>query len=145
MRENTSCRKSSQTRAEAFDREQVLGYLNEATEVFIRRMEIVFVATADVSGPCDGSIRERPPGFTHVWDSRRTLAYPEDCGHGVAASHRQPFGKRTCRLLFADVLERSGGLHMNRHVSLVSSETALSLPHLKRDLTRDVGVEGGTL
>jgi len=66
----------SQQRAENFYQRQLLDHLNPAMQEFLRRQEMVFVATADAQGNCDCSFRAGLPGFVHVLN-RTTLLYPE--------------------------------------------------------------------
>ena len=75
-------RYGTSARARSFYDHQVLDRLSEHMQAFVRRMDMVFIATADASGEADCSFRAGPPGFIGVLDDR-TLAYPEYRGNGV--------------------------------------------------------------
>lgn len=89
---------------------QVLDHLDQAMIEFAGRMETVFVATADVSGECDCSLRSGPPGFVHVLDDR-TIAYP------VAGKAEIGENAQIGLLMMADDLT---GLHVNGTAGVVA-------------------------
>ncbi len=105
-------RHGTTTRARAFYDHQVLDVLNERMQAFVRRMDMVFVATADASGECDSSFRAGPPGFVGVLDER-TLVYPEYRGNGVMASLGNLTENGHIGLLFLDLCGDRIGLHVN--------------------------------
>ena len=70
----------TQDRAAAFYKNQMLDHLNAAMRA--AQQEMVFIATADAHGACDGSFRAGLPGFVRVLDAK-TVLYPEYRGNGV--------------------------------------------------------------
>lgn len=114
-------RYGTKARAAAFYREQLTDELNDAMRVFIGRMEMVFVSTADGAGNCDCSFRAGPPGFVRVLDAD-TLAYPEYRGNGVMASQGNITGNGHVGLLFVDFFGSGVGLHVNGRARIVESE-----------------------
>ena len=75
----------SQDRATRFYDRQMHDHLTQHMQSFIRRQEMVFIATADARGNCDCSPRFGKMGFVVVLDEK-TLAFPEFRGNGVFAS-----------------------------------------------------------
>jgi predicted pyridoxine 5'-phosphate oxidase superfamily flavin-nucleotide-binding protein len=87
-------------------------------QAFVRRMELVFVATADSRGEADCSLRAGPAGFVQVLD-RWTLAYPELRGNGVMASLGNLHENGHVGLLFVDFFRDTVGLHVNGRARVV--------------------------
>ena len=89
---------------------------------FVRRMEMMFIATSDGSGECDASLRAGPPGFLRVLDDR-TLAYPEYRGNGVMASLGNLGENPHIGLLMIDFVEDLIGLHVNGRAQLLDEDS----------------------
>ena len=104
--------RGTRPRATRFYETQVEDHLTSSMQDFIRRQQMVFVATADASGACDCSPRFGGPGMMTVVD-RGTLAYPEFRGNGVFASLGNISENSHIGLLFLDFLESTVGLHVN--------------------------------
>src|SRR4051794_7386129 len=78
-------RLGTRERADRFYDDQVLDHLNPQMRDFVRRQQMLFLATADAAGECDNTLRAGPPGFIEIMDDS-TLAWPEFRGNGVMAS-----------------------------------------------------------
>ena len=109
------------SRANSFYKNQVLTYLNENMESFIKRMELCFIATADGKGECDSSLRSGEPNFFLVLDSK-TLVYPEYRGNGVLASLGNISENPHIGLLFLDFTKDKIGLHVNGKAEIVDND-----------------------
>lgn len=112
-------------RALAFYDHQMLDRLTPLMCDFIRRQEMVFIATADGHGHADSSVRFGPPGFVHVLDER-TLIYPEYRGNGVMASVGNMLENPNIGLLFLDFQRETLGLHANGKARIVEKVELLS-------------------
>lgn len=115
------CAYGSSERADRFYAEQVRDRLLPAMIAFVRRMEMMFVASSDAGGECDASLRAGPVGFIQVLDAR-TLAYPEYRGNGVHASLGNISENGHVGLLMVDFVEDMIGLHVNGAAQIVSDE-----------------------
>jgi uncharacterized protein len=115
------CAYGTQDRARRFYADQVLDHLNAAMIDFVRRMEMLFVATADVRGECDASLRAGPAGFIQVFDPRH-LAYPEYRGNGVLASLGNISENGHVGLLMVDFVRDLIGLHVNGSARIVDDD-----------------------
>lgn len=115
------CEYGTAERAGRFYSEQVRDRLLPAMVSFVRRMEMVFVATSDSHGECDASLRSGPPGFLAVLDDR-TLAYPEYRGNGVHASLGNISENAHVGLLMLDFEHDRIGLHVNGAARIVDAE-----------------------
>ncbi|WP_054247525.1 pyridoxamine 5'-phosphate oxidase family protein [Rhodococcus opacus] len=112
---------------------EVLDRLAPAMIDFVGRQEIAFVATADVAGECDNSLRAGAPGFLHVLDPT-TLAYPEYRGNGVMASLDNILENPHVGITLVDFVHDLVGLHTNGSARIVEDEVLRSeLPDLPRD------------
>lgn len=133
--------RGSLDRAKRFYDKQVKDQLTPVMQEFIRRQQMMFVATADTGGSCDCSPRFGAPGFIKIVDPK-TLAYPEFRGNGVFASLGNIAENPAVGLLFIDFLQTSVGLHVNgkaeRH-DPNDGPTALDL------VTQNYGTSGGRL
>jgi predicted pyridoxine 5'-phosphate oxidase superfamily flavin-nucleotide-binding protein len=129
-------------RARAFYDHQVLDHLNERMREFVRRMEMVFVATADAGGEADCSFRAGPPGFVGVLDEG-TLALPEYRGNGVMGSLGNIAENGHVGLLFVDFCGDGVGLHVNGRASIVPSEVLAARPDLPASVAAGVRQSGG--
>ncbi len=105
-------------RANAFERNHMIDYLNERMISFISEQSLLFIATADKGGKCDSSIRTGPKAFVKVLDSK-TLVYPEYRGNGVLASLGNIAENPHIGLLFIDFQASRIGLHINGKASIV--------------------------
>ncbi|GAA4735048.1 hypothetical protein GCM10023328_13890 [Modestobacter marinus] len=87
---------------------QVLDRLGAHVQAFIRRLVVVFLATADARGEADCSSRAGPPGFVAVLDlpSRRAARHAGGVPPAPAAVHHPVFARVFGRLAAAG--ERSG-------------------------------------
>jgi uncharacterized protein len=112
------------TRARAFYDHQMLDRLNDRMQDFVRRMDMVFIATADSRGEADCSFRAGPAGFVCVLDER-TLLLPEYRGNGVMGSLGNVAENGHVGLLFLDFCGDAIGLHVNGRVSIVENPTSL--------------------
>jgi predicted pyridoxine 5'-phosphate oxidase superfamily flavin-nucleotide-binding protein len=104
-------------RADTFYERQVLDHLNEAMRRFIEQQEMMFLATADLSGDCDSTFRAGPPGFVRVLDEQR-ITWPEYRGNGVMASLGNITENAHVGLLFVD-FQQVIGLHVNGSAKIV--------------------------
>ena len=111
----------STKRADRFYDRQMFDHLPETMQTFIRRQEMVFIATADAKGNCDCSPRFGKPGFIAVLDEK-TLAYPEFRGNGVFASMGNIHENPHIGMVFVDFLETTVGLHVNGTARICEGE-----------------------
>lgn len=127
----------TEVRAAKFYSEQLLDHLNPAMMEFLRRQEMVFIATSDAAGECDSSFRAGEGGFIHVIDAG-TLAYPEYRGNGVLASLGNIHENAHVGMLFVDFVEDLIGLHVNgRAVIVEDQDLRRRLPDLPLPRTRN--------
>ncbi|MCT2586038.1 pyridoxamine 5'-phosphate oxidase family protein [Actinophytocola sp. S1-96] len=130
------CAYGTQDRARRFYRDQVLDRLNDEMIVFVGRMEMAFVGTADAAGECDTTFRAGPPGFLHVLDDRR-IAYPEYRGNGVLASLGNISENPHVALLMIDFVRDLIGLHVNGRAGIVDdAELRAERPQLPQEFER---------
>ncbi len=130
------------TRARAFYDHQMLDRLNERMQDFVRRMDMVFIATADSGGEADCSFRAGPPGFVCVLDER-TLLLPEYRGNGVMGSLGNIAENGHIGLLFIDFCGDAIGLHVNGRASIVENATLTDRPDLPDPVRHGLLEEGG--
>jgi hypothetical protein len=128
-------------RARAFYDHQMLDHLNDRMQEFIRRMEMVFIATADGSGEADCSFRAGPPGFVQVI-TERTLIYPEYRGNGVMGSLGNLTENPHIGLLFIDFCGDGIGLHANGDARVLDNEELIRR-HDRPDPVLDHPLEAG--
>ena len=102
----------SQDRATRFYDRQMRDHLTRQMKSFIRRQEMVFIATADAKGNCDCSPRFGKKGFVVVLDEK-TIAFPEFRGNGVYASLGNMYENPHIGLVFIDFYDSTVGLHAN--------------------------------
>ena len=133
----------SADRAATFYRNQVLDHLNDRMVAFVGRMEMMFVATADRHGECDCSVRCGDPGFVHVMNHGRQLAYPEYRGNGVMASLGNLSENGHVGLLFVDLLRDCVGLHVNGPAAVVETAALLGRSGLPPQLADACQLTGG--
>jgi len=112
------CAWGTQDRARRFYRDQVRDRLVPAMRQFVARMEMVFMATADLGGECDATLRTGPAGFIHVLDDTR-LVLPEYRGNGVHASLGNITENPHVGLLMVDFVRDLIGLHVNGRARIV--------------------------
>jgi uncharacterized protein len=130
------CAHGTQDRARRFYADQVLDHLNPAMIEFVRRMEMLFVATADSRGECDASLRAGPPGFIEVLHARE-IAYPEYRGNGVMASLGNISENPHVGLLMLDFVTDLIGLHINGKAHVVEdAELRRRYPAMRVDRER---------
>ena len=130
------CVYGTETRARRFYTDQVRDRLLPTMTAFVRRMEMVFVATSDAHGECDASLRAGPPGFIRVLDAR-TLAYPEYRGNGVHASLGNISENAHVGMLMVDFVQDLIGLHVNGTARIVeAAEFATLFPQVPDDADR---------
>jgi predicted pyridoxine 5'-phosphate oxidase superfamily flavin-nucleotide-binding protein len=115
------CAHGTEDRADRFYRDQVLDHLNPRMVDFVRRMDMMFIATADQLGECDASLRTGPPGFVYVHEPR-LLAYPEYRGNGVLASLGNISENPHVGMLMIDFTRDIIGLHVNGVARIVGDE-----------------------
>ena len=111
----------TQERADRFYNDQFHHRLLPKMIEFVRRMEMVFIATSDGRGDCDASLRAGPPGFVRVLDEY-TLAYPEYRGNGVLASLGNLSENPHIGLLMIDFVEDLIGLHVNGRARILNND-----------------------
>jgi uncharacterized protein len=131
----------TRTRAEAFYKKQLLGYLNPRMRTFIALQEMFFLATADGHGECDVSFRAGEAGFVHVL-GEKILVYPEYRGNGVLASLGNIAENSHAALLFVDFFRDKVGLHVNGTARILSNEEMLARPDFSA-LRADIAETGG--
>ena len=102
----------SSDRAQRFYDRQMHDFLTDSMISLIHRQEIVFIATADLHGNCNGSPRFGNPGFVLVLD-KKVLAYPEYWGNGVYASLGNILENPHIGMVFVDCFDTTVGLHVN--------------------------------
>jgi predicted pyridoxine 5'-phosphate oxidase superfamily flavin-nucleotide-binding protein len=119
----------TRSRAEAFYRRQVLGYINSQMRTFIARQEMFFLSTADGQGECDVSFRAGEAGFVHTLNAKN-LVYPEYRGNGVLASLGNIAENPHAGLLFLDFIRDKIGLHVNGAARILSNEELLAFEEL---------------
>ena len=132
----------TETRAEAFRRNQVLDRLNAEMMKFVAEQRMVFVATADASGAADCSPRFGPPGFVRIL-SPKYLCWPEYRGNGVLASLANVSDNPHLGLLFVDFESARIGLHVNGRAGIMSNEAMARHPARTRLIEEDLAVVGG--
>ena len=133
----------TQGRAAAFYKNQMLDHLNTAMRAFIARQEMVFIATADVHGACDGSFRAGVPGFVRVLDAK-TLIYPEYRGNGVLASLGNIAENPHIGMFFVDFFQSTVGLHINGTAQILENAAVLVCrPDVPEAVRQDIAVVGG--
>jgi predicted pyridoxine 5'-phosphate oxidase superfamily flavin-nucleotide-binding protein len=130
------------TRARAFYDHQMLDRLNDRMQDFVRRMDMVFIATADGGGEADCSFRAGPAGFVCVLDER-TLLLPEYRGNGVMGSLGNIAENGHLGLLFLDLCGDGIGLHVNGRVSIVENSSLLGRQDLPEPVVDGLLAEGG--
>lgn len=114
------------SRAENFYDTQVTGELTAEMQEFISRREMAFVATSDLAGECDCSLRAGPPGFMRVLGDR-TVAYPEYRGGGVKASLGNILENPHIGIFLADFTEDLIGLHVNGRAQILEPDALRAL------------------
>lgn len=124
-------------RAARFYEDQVRDRLLPRMIEFIKRMEMVFVATSDAKGECDSSLRAGEPGFIQVLDDKH-LAYPEYRGNGVHASLGNIIENGHVGLLMVDFVEDLIGLHVNGRAWVVEDDL-LRAEHPEIPAAEDLG------
>lgn len=107
-------------RAAQFYAMQMLDHLNDLMKSFIAERDMMFVATSDLRGNCDSTLRAGTPGFVRVAGDR-TLYYPEFRGNGVFASQGNIAENGHVGLLFLDFSGTRVGLHVNGAATLVET------------------------
>ena len=133
---------SSTKRALAFYDKQMLSCLNFAMQNFIRRQEMVFIATSDTAGECDCSFRAGLPGFVRVLDEKN-LIYPEYRGNGVMASIGNILENNHIGMMFVDFYESTVGLHVNGLAQIIENDQLLAFSHLPDSILSDITTKGG--
>ena len=126
------------SRANAFYRHQVLGYLNPLMQAFVTKQEMMFVGTADRHGEADSSFRAGLPGFIRVLD-QKTLAYPEYRGNGVMSSLGNISENPHVGLLFVDFTDRIG-LHVNGRARIVENDEFLSVASASQPIREGIPI-----
>ena len=111
----------SRERAQKFYDRQVLDHLNRRMREFVRRQQMMFVATADGEGACDNTFRGGPPGFIQVLGPQ-LLVYPEYRGNGVMASLANIAENPHIGLIMVDFLDDVIGLHVNGRAAIAEDD-----------------------
>ena len=122
---------------------QMLDHLNAAMRAFIAEQEMVFIATADAHGACDGSFRAGVPGFVRVLDAK-TVLYPEYRGNGVLASLGNIAENPHIGLFFVDFFQSTVGLHINGTAQILENDAVVVCrPDVPEAVRQDIAVVGG--
>src|SRR5258706_13372925 len=124
------------SRANAFYRHQVLGYLIPSMQAFVTKQEMMFVGTADRHGEADTSFRAGLAGFIRVL-GEKTLAYPEYRGNGVMSSLGNISENPHVGLLFVDFTDRIG-LHVNVRARIVENDEFLRVASASEPVREDI-------
>jgi predicted pyridoxine 5'-phosphate oxidase superfamily flavin-nucleotide-binding protein len=124
------------SRANAFYRHQVLGYLNPLMQAFVTKQEMMFVGTADRHGEADTSFRAGLAGFIRVLD-QKTLVYPEYRGNGVMSSLGNISENPHVGLLFVDFTDQIG-LHVNGRARIVEKDEFLRVASASEPFREDI-------
>ncbi|RMH05302.1 MAG: pyridoxamine 5-phosphate oxidase [Nitrospirae bacterium] len=132
----------TQRRALSFYQNQMLDYLTPRMQAFIRRQEMVLIATADARGECDCSFRAGPPGFVSVL-SEKVLCYPEYRGNGVLASVGNILENPHIGMLFLDFFQSTVGLHVNGRAQVVENDHLLARPDIPPEIEAAIRTPGG--
>lgn len=107
-------------RADAFYNNQMIDYLNEHMQDFVKAQQFLFMSTSDATGNCDSSFKSGEQGFVHIIDDKR-LMYPEYRGNGVMASLGNILENPHVGLLFIDFLNDQIGLHVNGAAEIIEN------------------------
>jgi predicted pyridoxine 5'-phosphate oxidase superfamily flavin-nucleotide-binding protein len=99
----------------------VRDHLNADDRVFIERMEMFFLATADELGQPNCSYKGGDPGFVRVLDER-TIAFPCYDGNGMYLSMGNVSENPNVGLLFID-FENQKRLRLNGTAALAPTES----------------------
>ena len=132
----------TQTRAQAFYRNQVLDLLNPEMMVFIAQQRMIFVASSDASGSADCSPRFGPAGFVRVLRDG-SLCWPEYRGNGVLATLANIVDNPRVALLFLDFERAKIGLHVNGRAWICSNDHMTGYPYSTPMVEADAATEGG--
>ena len=132
---------STTSRARAFYRHQVLGYMNPSMQAFITQREMMFVGTADRHGEADTSFRAGLAGFVRVLDEK-TLAYPEYRGNGVMSALGNIYENPHVGLLFVDFTDKIG-LHVNGRARIMENDEFLRVASASEPVREDVSPAAG--
>ena len=135
-------RYGTSARARAFYDHQVLEHLSARMRAFVRRMDMVFLASADASGNADCSFRAGPPGFVGVVDAR-TLLFPEYRGNGVMISIGNIAENPQIGLLFIDFCGDAIGLHVNGRAAILEPDQLGSAGPLPEQVLEGLLQQGG--
>lgn len=111
----------TELKAKDFYDRQMLEYLAEYMQEFIKRQEMVFISTSDKNGECDSSFRSGEAGFVQVINEK-LLIYPDFKGNGVLASAGNISENPHIGLLFIDFFKDKVGLHVNGKAKVVNQE-----------------------
>lgn len=114
-------------RAAAFYQNQMLDHVNIPMQEFIKKQEMMFIATSDRNGNCDSSFKAGPPGFVRVMN-KKTIMYPEYRGNGVMASLGNLTENPHIGLMFIDFVENRVGLHVNGKAFICENKELKNLP-----------------
>lgn len=109
----------SRDRAERFYQDQMLDTLTPTMIEFLAAQTQMIVATADLAGRPDASVRFGEPGFVQALDDR-TVCWPELRGNGVMTTLGNLVKNPWAHLMFLDNGERIG-LHLRGEASLVEA------------------------
>jgi len=107
-------------RADRFYREQLLDCLTPRMMAFLGRQTQMIIATTDVEGHPDASVRFGEPGFVSVLDER-SIAWPELRGNGVMTSLGNIAKNPWTHVMFLDPGERIG-LHVRGQSTIVEPD-----------------------
>lgn len=106
-------------RAQRFYRDQMLDSLTPTMIEFLGAQTQMIVATADLSGRPDASVRFGEAGFVKALDDR-TICWPELRGNGVMTTLGNLVKNPWAHVMFLDEDERIG-LHLRGEASLVEA------------------------
>jgi predicted pyridoxine 5'-phosphate oxidase superfamily flavin-nucleotide-binding protein len=123
----------SESKADNFYSNQMLGYLNTTMQDFILNQSMVFIATSDAQGECDCSFRAGSPGFVKILNKKK-LAYPEYKGNGVWASLGNILENPHIGMIFIDFFKNTIGLHVNGKAKIIENKDILQDKELSESL-----------
>ena len=131
----------TEKRAQSFYDNQVINHLNSRMVEFIANQEILFIATSDIKGDCDCSLRAGDAGFVHVLDEK-SLVYPEYRGNGVTASLGNIIENPHIGMMFTDFIKDTVGLHVNGKASIVENDELLQRENISQKIIDDMNKKG---
>ncbi len=110
--------------ADRMEERIVRDYLDENDRVFIARMDMFFLATADADGYPNCSYKGGDPGFVRVVDER-TIAFPNYDGNGMYLSMGNALANPRVGLLFID-FEHQWRMRVNGEATIAEDDPLMA-------------------